>query len=89
MNLATPILRKNLLALADAYVAATGRTMEAVARAAHGDPPFFDRLRNGDGFTTRKHDDVLKWFDQNWPKGVERPALESYEPAPKKPRRKP
>lgn len=80
MKAATPILRANLLALAEAFISATGRTEEAVARAAHGDPPFFERLRNGEGFTTRKHDDVLQYFADNWPEGVEMPMLANYIP---------
>lgn len=84
---ATPILRGNLLALAEAFVAATGRTEEAVARAAHGDPPFFRRLREGQGFTARKYDDVIGWFDANWPRDVEMPKLNAYKPrTPKRPK---
>lgn len=73
--LTAPRLQKNLLALADAYVAATGRALSSVSKRAHSDSAFFDRLRASEvSFTARKYDQIVCWFYRHWPPDVGWPA---------------
>lgn len=90
-----PILRQNLLRLADAFIAGRkasgGRKIgvSTLSRLAHNDPWFFDRLSRGEiGFTARKYDEVVEWFKTNWPEGVAWPAIFEDWPAPKASRKK-
>jgi hypothetical protein len=71
-----PILRENLLVLARAFAKARDVKLITVGRLAHGDPPFFERLEKLEGsFTVRKYDEVVSWFDKNWPEDAERPSI--------------
>lgn len=86
-----PILRDNLLLLARAYAQARDVKMVTISTLAYGEAPFFDMLieqerleseapdaervgRKG-SFTVRKYDEVVAWFDTNWPPGIEKPKL--------------
>ena len=74
------LLRQNLLALADAYAAATNRSPQFAGREIMKDGSFFLRMRAGEGFTVKTFDRVVSWFAENWPIGaawpieVSRPA---------------
>lgn len=71
-----PILRENLLVQALAYSAATGTTLGRLSRICHGDPPFFERLIREEGtISARKYDEVMSWFDGNWPEKTARPKI--------------
>lgn len=72
-----PIMRENLLVMARAYVAATGATYPTLSRRAHGDPPFFDRLIKAEGsISGRKYDEVMAWFEANWPAETAKPSIQ-------------
>ena len=60
-------LRHHLVTCAAAFVAASGLSLATVGRQAANDWRFFDRLANGSGFTAGKYDEVMRWFDANWP----------------------
>jgi hypothetical protein len=66
-------LRNHLLALAEAYSAATGKSRTKIAEAAAGDRSFFTRIETS-GFTARKWDHVVGWFSDNWPPGASWPT---------------
>ena len=68
-----PELRANLFACAHAYAAGRKLELVTVARLAAGDWRFFERLDDGKTFTARKYDDVIRWFDANWPEGADWP----------------
>ena len=78
-----PALRQNMIVLARAYAEAKGVKLGTVSAYAHGDTPFFDGLiaqAKGKGpgrmsFTIRKYDQVMAWFDANWPDGLEKPFV--------------
>lgn len=75
-NPIAPVLRDNLLGTAEAFAEARGSTLDTVSRQAHGDPPFFAKLKAGTcSFTARKYDECMAFFDANWPEGVARPPL--------------
>lgn len=78
-----PILRENLLTLAGEYAKHRGVRLSTVAREAHGETTFFDVLktqtdtrtdRRG-SFTARKYDEIVAWFQSNWPRGLKFPPL--------------
>lgn len=67
-------LTNNLITCFDAFVAVTGRKHSGVAQVAANDWRFYDRLKQpGVTFTARKYDEIVAWFDANWPEGAERP----------------
>ena len=67
-------LRHHLVTCAAAFVTASGLSQATVGRQAANDWRFFDRLSSGAGFTAGKYDEVMRWFDANWPKGAEWPS---------------
>lgn len=70
-----PVLSRNLLRLARAYLAAVKQTnptasLTSISRNFHGDPPFFENLAVGKttcGLT--KYDEIISRFDARWPAG--------------------
>lgn len=67
-------LRHHLTTCAGAFALLTGLGLATIGRKAAKDWRFFDRLTAGDGFTARKYDDVIGWFDENWPEDGEWPS---------------
>lgn len=76
-----PVLADNLMKLVTHYMAARAPriskvSLRSVSRQAHGDPPFFEKLMAGEcSFTIRKYDEMIDWFDTNWPTNTKRPKL--------------
>lgn len=71
-----PACYRNLIVLADAFAKATGLKLKTISRKAHSDPRFFDSLKAGEiSLTIRKYDELIEWFDKNWPDGVKHPAI--------------
>jgi hypothetical protein len=69
-------LRNFLLRVARQYAATTGCGLSTVARRCRGDSCFFTRIASADGsFTARTFDEVIAWFDTNWPEGHPKPDL--------------
>ncbi len=73
-----PVLRGNLLRLARAFMALTGKeSLRTVSRIIHSDPPFFDKLAEGSvSFTARKYDEMVAAFTKHWPRGERMPLLD-------------
>lgn len=65
--------RTQLLRLAEAYSAATGRSEARVATLAQNQGQFFKHLRAGKGCSVDTYIKVARWFRDNWPDGVEWP----------------
>lgn len=84
-----PVMRSNILALADAYAKARDLTQKTLSGYCHGDPPFLEKLR-GDkksSITGRKYDHVIGWFFDHWPDDLTMPAIKPVmvaQPKPKK-----
>lgn len=74
-----PVLKANLLRLAEAYARATGVSLATVSRYVTNDNDTLGRLKEKPeaSITLRKYDDAIKWFynDKNWPAGLRRPRL--------------
>ena len=69
-------LREFLLAVARQYAADAGIGLSSVGRRCRRDSSFFTRIAGADGsFTARTFDEVVAWFDANWPDGAEKPDL--------------
>jgi hypothetical protein len=69
-------LRNFLLLIARQYAEAAGCALSTVARRCRNDKAFFVRIANADGsFTVRTFDEVVAWFDANWPEGHDKPNL--------------
>lgn len=64
--------RAELIALAQAYLAATGMTPAALSRAVMGrhNSKLFERLFAGADCLLRSAEIAAQWFDHNWPPGV-------------------
>lgn len=85
-----PQMRRNILKLAVAYAEAKKLKLATLSRQAHGDPPFFDRLKKDEAayqkvghrvdsrgsFTARVYDKLILWFDERWPADTEYPELD-------------
>jgi len=68
-------LRSNLMACASAFASARELNLTTLGRLAAGDWRFFDRVEKGSTtFTARKYDEVIRWFSERWPDGVEWPS---------------
>lgn len=63
-------LASNLLALSEAFGPARKLEEATIGRLCASDGRFFLRIRDGKTFTVKKYDEVLRWFDANWPDGV-------------------
>lgn len=71
-----PVYYRNLILYAQAFAKAAGIKVATVSRRVHSDPKFFDQLKAGKVSTTfRKYDEMMAYFDANWPAGVKRPRL--------------
>ena len=70
------VVTKNLLALADAYAKATGKSMLTIGKEFYGGSYFFTQLRAGEtSISVRRLDKMLKAFRDEWPDGAKWPAL--------------
>lgn len=71
-----------LLAVADAYKAATGLDRDTtVSHRVFGDTKKIESLRAGGDITVGRYNMAMAWFRTNWPDGVSRPAaLEPFHP---------
>ena len=80
-------LAHHLLSLGTAYGSARGLEETTVGRLAASDGKFFSRIREGKTFTAKKYDEVVLWFDANWPdtarwpSRISRPSRSRKEPA--------
>lgn len=65
-------LRHNLTKCAITYSVHERISMSAVGHRALRDGTFFDRIQRS-SFTVKTYDRVMKWFEQNWPEGLDWP----------------
>lgn len=74
-------LAANLIALGEAFAEARDLKLSTIGRLCAADGRFFSRITDGNTFTAKKYDEVVAWFDANWPektpwpKGVQRPRV--------------
>lgn len=67
---------RNLLAIAEAYRRATGKTMGQVSKQFYGNSGFFAELRAGTrSISVEKIDEMIVAFQAAWPKGAPRPFM--------------
>ena len=67
-------LIRNLLTVAQAYSAKREVSLSTLGRQAANDWRFFDHLSDSTKtFTARKYDQVMRWFSEKWPVGVDWP----------------
>jgi hypothetical protein len=67
-------LRAILLETAQAYASANGCALSTVSRRCRNDSSFFVRIADPTkSFTARTFDEVMGWFDSEWPEGGEKP----------------
>lgn len=70
------ICRQNIRALAAAYRDATGYTITQISRRAYGNSGCLDEfVRGKQSISLRKLDEIMSWFDANWPDGAAWPRL--------------
>jgi hypothetical protein len=72
-----PILRANILLLADSFMELTGNpNLSALSRRVYNDSTFLGNLRAGKGgFGAAKYDQLIAAFMQIWPDGAPLPRL--------------
>lgn len=66
--------RSELICLAEAMSAATGRSEARIANLARRDGRFFVRLREGSTCSVDTLHTLRQWFSDNWPEGSPWPA---------------
>jgi len=59
--------RRDLIALAEAYCSATGKSESRVASLVGGTGVFYRRLRGGGGCSATVYQRAMRWFSDNWP----------------------
>lgn len=73
-------LREQLLAVANAYSQASGRSLARVATLIHDQGALFKKLEAGGSCTIDTFDKAMRWFsdhwpeNESWPQGIARPA---------------
>lgn len=73
-------LASHLLTLSARFGEARKLEESTIGRLCAADGRFFARIREGKTFTAKKYDEVVGWFDANWPvdtdwpEGASRPA---------------
>ncbi|BCB21163.1 hypothetical protein OCUBac02_40570 [Bosea sp. ANAM02] len=66
--------RSHLLAVAALYASAAGCALSTVSRRCRNDSSFFERIADpAKSFTARTYDEVVTWFEMNWPEGAPKP----------------
>lgn len=66
-----PEMRRQMLARAAAYSNTTGVSLRTIGGLCMHDHGFFSRLKDeSKSFTVRTFDEVMAWFDVNWPAEV-------------------
>ena len=78
----SPILTRNLCALADEYARASGMMLSTIGLNFHGNPRFFGeaqgiRAKDGISFTVRTYDRLRARFSHYWPEGAVWPSDQS------------
>lgn len=69
------LLRDHMLTVSRIFASETGLPITTVSAKAARDTGFIGRIERDEGsFTARKYDDVMGWFSDNWPAGVEWPS---------------
>lgn len=63
-------LKQQLLAVTDAYCAATGRSASRVSTLVFNDGKRIAAIRDGGDLATGRFEHALSWFSNNWPDGV-------------------
>lgn len=70
------ICRDNILTLARAFADHRQLKFTSASSMCHGDPKFLNKLSRRQGsVTTRKYDEVIGWFKENWPEGLPMPEI--------------
>ncbi|RUV08003.1 hypothetical protein EOA79_02465 [Mesorhizobium sp. M1A.F.Ca.IN.020.03.2.1] len=64
---------KHLLAIVDAYRAATGVEDTTVSHRVFDDSKKIDAMRRGGDITLGRFNSAVLWFSENWPEGAEWP----------------
>lgn len=67
-------LAAHLISLGTAYGQAKNLGLATIGRLCAADGRFFSRIDDGKTFTVKKYDEVVAWFDTNWPQEVAWPA---------------
>ncbi len=82
------ILRRNIVAVTEAFIAHTGKPVTSFYREHFADSALYARLRSGEAsFRVATYDDLMAHFsfswptDLAWPAGVPRPAPKKAEPS--------
>ncbi len=72
-----PVMRSNILALADAYMKHCDLTSKTLSSYCHGDARLLEKLRTVEdaSITGRKYDVVIAWFFEHWPDDLKMPKL--------------
>ena len=65
---------KHLLAIVDAYRAATGVEDTTVSHRVFSDSKKIEAMRTGADITLGRFNSAVLWFSENWPEGAEWPA---------------
>lgn len=66
--------RSHLLAVADAYCAATGLSLARVSTLVHNDGKRLRRMREGAGCKMDTFVKAMQWFSDRWPAGTKWPT---------------
>jgi hypothetical protein len=66
-------LRLHLIAVADAYCAARGRSRARVSTIVFNSGQTLDRIAAGKDLTTGNWERAMAWFHENWPEGAKWP----------------
>ena len=74
-----PVLRQNIVNLANAFAKARGIKEATVSRLIRGDMHFLkDYGRGRISVTVKKYDDIVNYFFDNWPDDTPMPPLRGY-----------
>ncbi|TGT72942.1 hypothetical protein EN802_13775 [bacterium M00.F.Ca.ET.159.01.1.1] len=66
-------LIRHLLTLLQLFSERKGLAESTIGRLCIKDGAFFPRLRAGSSLSVRKYDEIVLWFSESWPEGLEWP----------------
>lgn len=75
----SPVLRQNVVSLATAFAKARNIKLATVSRKIRGDIHFLNDYRSGKiSVTSKKYDEIIKYFCDNWPTGTPMPQIKEF-----------
>lgn len=80
MKQISPVMRDNIVRLAKAFAKERGIKLATLSRLIRGDMYFLKNYSRGKiSVTTKKYDEIMQWFEDNWPETIPMPPIKLHD----------